>query len=91
MCCVQRRCLVEALAATGFALQLLRVTLHGGCGLALAHGSRLLIELAATDFGKNAGRFAGVLEAAQSDVESLVFLQFYLGHALKTPTFEFVR
>jgi len=49
------------------------VTLDGGGFLALALGGRLLVELAGAQVGQQAQFFDGALEAAQSNVERLVF------------------
>src|SRR5690606_10610875 len=72
---------VHALLDDGFARHFLGVALHG-CGLlALALLGRLLVGLAGTDFGQDAGLFTGALEAAESYVERLAFADFHLRHA----------
>ena len=75
---------VQALATTLFALNLLGVTLDGSSCLALALGSGLLVELAAADFGQDAGFFAGALEATQSYVERFILFKFDGGHPSRT-------
>src|SRR5690606_21551114 len=75
---------VQTLATALFALNLLGVTLDGGSCLALALGGRLLVELAAADFGQYAGLFAGALEATQSYVEGFVLFNFDGGHPGRT-------
>ena len=62
------------------ALHFLGVTLDCGSSLALALGSRLLVELTRTDFGQNAGFFAGALEATQCYVEGFILFNFDSGH-----------
>lgn len=64
--------LETALEAPGFALQLLLVALDRSGGLTLAHGRRLFVELAASDFGEDACFFTGPFETSQRDVEGLV-------------------
>src|SRR5689334_22760222 len=54
--------------------------LHRGGVLALALGSRLLVELARAKLGEEAGFLDGSLEAAQGHVEGLVFLDSDDGH-----------
>ena len=56
------------------------MTLHCRGGFALTYSCGLLIELAAADFRKHTGFFAGAFETAQSDVERLVFFYFDVGH-----------
>jgi len=77
-----KRCcsLVQALAAALLALHFLGVALDGGGGLALALGGGLFVELAAANFGQNAGFFAGALEATQGYVDGLVLFNFVGGH-----------
>ena len=48
--------------------------------LALALGRGLFVELAGAKLGEQAGLFHGPLEAAQRDVERLVFLDSNQGH-----------
>ena len=56
-------------AALAFTLQLLGVTLHGSCCLALALGCRLFVMLTTTYVGEHASLFTGALEAPQRYVE----------------------
>ena len=49
------------------------MALHRGGVLALALGGRLFVELAGAKLGQEAGLFDGALEAAQRDLERLVF------------------
>src|SRR5687767_4177590 len=54
--------------------------LHCGGVLALALGGRLLVELAGAQLGEEPGLLDRALEAAESDVERLVFLDSDNGH-----------
>src|SRR5574343_273511 len=56
------------------------VALDGGGLLALALGGRLFVELAGAQLGQQTQLFDGALEATQSDVERLVFLDADGGH-----------
>ena len=56
------------------------MALHGSGELALALGSRLLVELARAQFGQQAGFLNAALEAAQGDFERLVFFNANSGH-----------
>ena len=58
------------------------VALYGSSELALALGSRFLVELARAEFGQQAGFLNAALEAAQSDFEGLVFFNANSGHVL---------
>lgn len=71
---------IQAFETPCFALQLFLVALHRCGGLAFAHRGRLFIELTATNLGEDASFFTGPLEATQSDVERLVFLDSNVGH-----------
>ncbi|KMK92550.1 hypothetical protein VL01_14575 [Aeromonas enteropelogenes] len=72
--------LVQADTTCVFAGQLLGVTLNGGRFGTLANGSRLLVELTATNFGQDTGFFARTLEATQSNVKRLIFTDFDYWH-----------
>src|SRR5688572_24756908 len=54
--------------------------LHGSGMLALALGGGLLVELARAQLGEKSRFLHGALEAAQGDVERLVFLDSDDGH-----------
>src|SRR5688572_4012839 len=54
--------------------------LHRGGMLALALGGRLFVELPGAKLGEEAGLLDRALEAAQCDVERLVFLDSNQGH-----------
>ena len=76
--------LVQANAATLFALHFLGVTLNSGSGLALTLGSRLLVKLAAANFSQYTGFFAGALETTQGYVEGFVLFNFDGWHPGRT-------
>src|SRR5204863_110237 len=56
------------------------VTLDCGCELALSLGGRLLVVLAGTQLGEQAGLLHGALEAAHRHFERLVFFHAYGRH-----------
>jgi len=63
------------LAAQALALAL------DGCGeFALALCGGFFVERAGAQFGQEADFFDGTLEAAQGDIERLVFFDFDVGH-----------
>lgn len=76
--------LVQANAATLFALHFLGVTLNSGSGLALTLSGRLFVEFAATDFSQYTGFLAGALETTQSYVEGFVLFNFDGWHPGRT-------
>ena len=55
----------------------LLVTFDGSCSLTLADTGWLFVKLAATNFRKDTGFFAGALEAAQGDIKRFVVFNFY--------------
>src|SRR3990172_1877020 len=61
---------------------LLVLAFLGGGGLALAHGGRLFVKLAAAYFSENAGLFARTAKTAQRYLERLVFFDTYGRHAV---------
>jgi len=62
------------------AAQTLVGALDGGSQLALSFGSGLFVELAGAQFGQQTGFLDGAFEAAQGDVERLVFFNFDVRH-----------
>jgi len=60
-------------------------TLDGSSSLALTLGGGLLVKLAGAQFGQQTGFFHSALEAAQRNVERLIFLDTYTRHFLITP------
>ena len=56
------------------------MALHRGGLLALALGGRLFVELAGAQLGQQAGLLDRALEAAQRDLEGLVFADANAGH-----------
>jgi hypothetical protein len=67
---------VQTFVAALFALHFLRVTLNCRGSFTLALGSWLLVKLTATNFGHNAGFFAGTLETTQGYVEGFILFNF---------------
>ncbi len=72
--------LIVTFQTTSFALQLLEMAFHRGGSLALAHRSGLFVVLATPHLGQNPGLLTGALEAAQSNIEWLVFSDFHRRH-----------
>src|SRR5690554_5529741 len=64
--------LIQALAATLFALHFFGVTLDCCCSFALAFCGWLFIKLATAHFRKYTGFFAGAFEATQGNVKWFV-------------------
>jgi hypothetical protein len=62
------------------ALRLFCVPLDGRSLLALTLAGGLLVVLSPTDFGQNAGLFAGTLETAEGRIKILVLTYTYAGH-----------
>jgi len=69
--------LVKACATSLFLGQALLVALDGSGGLALALGGRLFVELTGTEFSDDTSFLARTLEAADGNLEGLVFFNAY--------------
>ncbi len=71
---------VEAIPASGLALQLLVIAFDGGGLFALALRGGFLVELPAAHLRQDACLLAGTLETAHGDFEGFIFLYADIGH-----------
>ena len=71
--------MLSVLAGTGLPLAFL-VALYRRRGFSFSHLCGFFVKFTPVDFSQDPGFFAGALEAAQCEIEWLVFSYFYTGH-----------